>query len=76
MGVHQPMSGAERVALRRKRLRDLGLKSKQYWVYDADAPGFRERIAAAGRRIAASQENDEVMAFVEAVQYWPPDDPD
>ena len=76
MGKHERIGSKERVARRRAILRAQGLRPKQFWVLDTRVPEVREEIGRACEAIASSTRFEEDMAFVEAVQYWPPDDPD
>lgn len=76
MGKHEPIGGRERVARRRAALKAQGLRPKQFWVPDLRDPKVVEQIRAAARAIASSPSFEDDMAFIEAVQYWPPDDPD
>ena len=76
MNKPEPVTPRERVAKRRAALRAQGLKPKQFWVLDLDDPAVRERIRIACERISTSPQREEDLAFAEALQYWPPDDPD
>jgi hypothetical protein len=50
----------------RDRQKARGLKEVRRWVYDLDAPGVREKLAAEIARINASPDNQEVLDFIEA----------
>ena len=76
MGIHQPLTGAERVARRRSKLRTQGLKLRQIWVPDTKAPGFREEMAETCRLVSNSSEMPSIMALINEVQYWPLDEAD
>ncbi len=75
MNKPEPMSTRARVAKRRAALRAQGLRPKQVWVPDLRDPEIRQKIHEACQRIAASPLRGEDIAFAEAVQYWPPEDP-
>jgi hypothetical protein len=60
-----------------------GLKLLRIWVPDVNAPGFAEEAARQAAIINAAPDNDEVMAFIEAMTAelslppydWGPDGP-
>lgn len=76
MNKPDPVTPRERVAKRRAALRAQGYKLKQIWVLDLDNPRVREEIREACRRISSSPHREDEIAFAEALQSWPPDDPD
>ena len=76
MNKPEPLSTRHRVAKRRAALRAEGLRPKQIWVLDLRDPGVREQIRRDCARISASPTREDDLAFAEALQYWPPDDPD
>jgi hypothetical protein len=76
MNKPEPLKPRERVARRRAVLRAQGLKVKQIYVPDLSDPRIRREIHDDCQRIAASPSREEDIAFAEALQYWPPDDPD
>ena len=59
MGVHENMTGAQRVAKRRAALRAQGLRLKQIWVPDLRDPKVRVGIAREIAEINASKEETE-----------------
>ena len=65
----------ERTARRRAALRAQGLKPRQFWLPDVNDPEVQAQIARECTIIAASDQTDD-LAFVAAIQYWPPDDKD
>ena len=72
----KPMSGVERVARRRAKLRAAGLRPVQIWVPDTRAPGFAEECRQQSRLIRdaesdASRSEDEAWeaAASEAVAH-------
>lgn len=75
MGKHDRLTGTERVARRRAALEAMGLRPKQFWVPDLHDETVRAEIADACRQIVASPGYADDLAFIEAVRYWPPDDP-
>lgn len=66
----------ERVARRRSALREQGLRLRQLWVPDTTIAGFWEQIEQDCRRLAESTNRADDLAFAEALQFWPEDDPD
>lgn len=48
-------------------MRAKGLVPKTIWVFDVDAPGFREAMAEEGRRLAEADARDPTIdSFMEA----------
>lgn len=75
MTRHEKFNGRERVARHRAAMRAQGYRLTQMWVPDVSS---REFLAQARRDcllINASARDDDLL-FAEALQYWPPDDPD
>ncbi|MEA3012381.1 MAG: hypothetical protein QOD42_926 [Sphingomonadales bacterium] len=71
-----PVPGRERVAKRRAALRAQGLRLKQFWVPDVNSAEFKaeaRRECEALNRFWA--EHPEEWDSIQALQYWPPDDP-
>lgn len=71
-----PIPGRERVAKRRAALRARGLRLKQFWVPDVHSPEFKaeaRRECEAINRFWA--DHSEEWESIQALQYWPPDDP-
>ena len=67
MGVHQNLTGAERVAKRRLALRAQGLRPKQSWVPDVRDPKVLEGIRRSVAIICADKDENEVMAMIESL---------
>ena len=61
MGVHEKMTGAQRVAKRRATLRAKGFKLKQIWVPDLNDPKVLEGIRRSVEIIRADKDEQEVM---------------
>jgi hypothetical protein len=67
----------------RERKRAEGKKLLRMWVLDPNAPGFAEMMKEEADRLAAREDEEEVMRWVEAVTAdldlppydWPEDDP-
>jgi hypothetical protein len=55
----------KRVAAHRAELRKRGLRPIQIWVPDTRAPGFAEEARRQSRLVAAEEDFDEVMDFIE-----------
>src|SRR4051794_41071381 len=66
----------ERTNAYRERLRAKGLKPATVWVPDVNDPEIRAQLKRDWEAISASPHEREVMEWVEAVRYWPPDEPD
>ena len=66
MGVHQKMTGAERVAKRRAALRAKGFKLKQFWVPDVNTPQMLADIQRGVAAINRSSDEAEIMEWVES----------
>ena len=54
----------------REELRRRGLRPVQVWVQDSRAPGFAERVRRDCEIMNAADQNDSVMAWVEAVSVF------
>ena len=76
MAKPERISSRERVAKRRAAMRAQGLRPRQIWLPDTSDPTFRAQLRAEGEAISKAESFEDDMAFVEAVQYWPPADPD
>ncbi len=59
--------GASRVQRHRDKLRAMGLKPVQMWVYDTSRPGFLEDIRRESRRLANDPQEKEIMDWIERV---------
>lgn len=74
MGAERPLTNTERSARRRAALRERGLKPRTFWLPDFSNPEFKKRAEDACRRVNRFMADADDMAFVQAIQYWPPDD--
>ncbi len=63
-------SSRGRVAAHRAALRAKGLRPIQIWVPDTRAPGFAEEARRQSRLIAAEDDFDEVMDWMERQEDW------
>jgi hypothetical protein len=78
-----PKNQPSKFARYREKKRAEGKKLLRMWVLDPNAPGFAERMKEEADRLAASEDEEEVMRWVEAVTAdldlppydWPADDP-
>lgn len=71
------MAGSDvrkRVAAHRAELRKRGLRPVQIWVPDTRAPGFAEEARRQSRLVAAEDDFDEVMGFIERVSAFEDED--
>ena len=66
-------SSRSRVAAHRAALRARGLRPIQIWVPDTRAPGFAEEARRQSRLIAAEDDFDEVMDWMERHEEWDDD---
>jgi hypothetical protein len=67
MGVHQNLTGAQRVAKRRAVLRAQGLRPKQSWVPDVRDPKVLEGIRRSVAIIRGQKDENEVMALIDSL---------
>jgi hypothetical protein len=65
-----------RVAAHRAQLRARGLRPIQIWVPDTRAPGFAEEARRQSLLVAAEEDFDEVMNFIERVSVFDEDEDD
>ncbi|NJS15106.1 MAG: antitoxin MazE family protein [Sphingopyxis sp.] len=85
MGVHERMTGAERVAKRRAALRATGLRPRQFWLPDLANPTVQAKLANEARHIHRLDAASDVGAFLESIRAetwaderdydWGPDGP-
>jgi hypothetical protein len=59
---------AKRVQRHRDKLRAMGLKPVQMWVYDTSRPGFLEKIRQESRRLANDPQEKEITDWIQKVQ--------
>ena len=64
-------SSSKRMREYRARMREKGLRPVQMWAYDTSAPGFREEIEKELEVIRKSDEEEEILDWVEQVYDWP-----
>jgi hypothetical protein len=64
----------KRVAAHRAELRRRGLRPIQIWVPDTRAPGFAAEARRQSRLVAAEEDFDEVMDFIESHEAWSEED--
>jgi hypothetical protein len=62
-----PKNQPSKFARYRERKRAEGKKLLRMWVLDPNAPGFAERMKEEADRLAASEDEEEVMRWIEAV---------
>ena len=85
MGLHEKMTGAERVAKRRAALRARGLKLRQFWVPDMSNPSVRAELSREAKVISRLDRESDDMEFLESIRAevwgsepdydWGPDGP-
>jgi hypothetical protein len=68
MGVHEPVSGAERVAKRRAAQRAKGLKLRQFWLPDVTQPSVRAQLAREAEQIRAMDAAVGVAPYLESIR--------
>ena len=66
MGVHETMTGAQRVAKRRAALRAKGFKLRQFWLPDLSNPEVLAELQRGMATIRNSKEEAEVMEWLDA----------
>lgn len=85
MGLHERMTGAERVAKRRAALRAQGYKPRQFWLPDLTIPKVRAELAREAKHIRRLDAASDVGTFLESIRVeswadepgydWGPDGP-
>jgi hypothetical protein len=68
MGKHEKLSGRERSARYRERMRAKGYRLKQFWLPDVTSPEFIAQAEADSRAIAASEDSREVQVWLDAIR--------
>ena len=74
MNRPQSHDSKTRVARHRAAMRAKGYRLKQFWLPDVRTPAFKEQARRDAAAMSAQIQQDDDMAFVEAVQYWPEQD--
>ena len=67
MGKHEKISGRERSARYRAKMRAKGYRLKQFWLPDVTSPEFIAQAQADARAIAASKDSAEAQAFINSI---------
>jgi hypothetical protein len=72
VGKHEKISGRERSARYRERMRAKGYRLKQFWLPDVTSPEFIAQAEADAKAIAASEDSREVQAWLNSIldEYW------
>jgi len=65
----------ERVRAHRAKLRAQGLRPVTLWLPDTTSPEFIEQARRDSLAVANAADREDVAAFIESVQAWPPDEP-
>jgi hypothetical protein len=68
MGKHEKLSGRERSARYREKMRAKGYRLKQFWLPDVTSPEFIAQAEADSRAIAASEDSREVQAWLDSIR--------
>ena len=68
MGIHEKMTGAERVAKRRAALRARGLKLRQFWVPDLSNPNVLAQLSLEAKEINRLDAESGEMEFLESIR--------
>ncbi len=79
MGKHEKISGRERSARYRAKMRAKGYRLKQFWLPDVTSPAFIAQAEADARAIAASEDSREAQAWLDSIRdeewaTWPQHD--
>jgi hypothetical protein len=78
MGRHEKISGRERSARYRAKMRAKGYRLKQFWLPDVTSPEFIAQAREDARAIAASKDSAEAQAWLDSLvdmDSWPAWDP-
>lgn len=67
MGKHEPLSGADRTAKWREKLRAKGLRPKVFWLPDTSDPAWRAEAARQSKLMAESDRRSDIMEWLESV---------
>ncbi len=67
MGVHQNLTGAQRAARRRDKLRAAGLRPLEIWVPDLRDPKVRAQLRAEAAEINRRDRESGVMDYLESL---------
>lgn len=67
MGKQEKISGRERSARYRERMRAKGYRLKQFWLPDVTSPEFIAQASADARAIAASEDSADAQAFINSI---------
>jgi len=67
MGKPEKISGRERSARYRQKMRAKGFRLKQFWLPDVTSPEFIAQASADARAIAASEDSAEAQAFINSI---------
>lgn len=70
MGKHEKISGRERSARYREKMRSKGYRLKQFWLPDVTSPEFIAQASADARAVAASRDSQEVQEWLDSVVRW------
>lgn len=70
MGKHEKISGRERSARYRERMRAKGYRLKQFWLPDVTSPEFIAQARADSRAVAASRDSQEAQNWINSVINW------
>lgn len=74
MNRPQSHDSRARVARHRAAMRAKGYRLKQFWLPDVRTAAFKAQARRDAAAMSAQIEQDDDMAFVEAIQYWPEQD--
>ena len=67
MGKHEKISGRERSARYREKMRAKGYRLKQFWLPDVTSPEFIAQASADARAVAASEDSADAQAFINSI---------
>ena len=68
MGKHEKISGRERSARYRAKMRAKGYRLKHFWLPDVNSPEFIAQAKADAQAIAASEDSREVQAWLDSIR--------
>jgi Protein of unknown function (DUF3018) len=70
MGMHQPLTTAQRVARHRAEMRAKGMRLKQIWVPDVRSEGFKARAQRESIAINLHPNAADDQAFIDSHFDW------
>lgn len=77
MNIERSLTGAERVRKWRAAMRAKGLRPKTFWLPDTSTEEFQEQARRDSDMLTRwHAAHPDYLAEMEALQYWPEEEPD